>query len=338
MLARTWSVGRGGDILRGALGRMSGQVTKFLEAGIGDRPSRRSLPLPPRREPTLTLLPLPAGSELAQTLAELERTRAELDAKSQMLAEIADRTAKSKRSDRGHVQARAKLIAGISHELRTPLNAVIGFSDVMERELFGPLGHDRYRDYAVHIRESGHHLLRATEDILALTRVASGAVEIADEPFDVDELLREVWRYLQADLKGREIVCERPGDSELQVSSDRRALRQALINLVSETIAARQPATLTISARLDGGMLEIAVAGEAAPADGTARDEAPRRLRPGQGLAVSRMLIELLGGAIDDECPSQASFRLTCRLPSATCGTVEIPLSAEPMLLATQAA
>ena len=80
----------------------------------------------------------------------------------------------------------ADLLARISHDLRTPLNAVIGFSDVMQRELFGPLGHSRYQEYARHIRQSGDELLRATENTLAMTALLTG-----HEPLRLDDLLLE---------------------------------------------------------------------------------------------------------------------------------------------------
>ena len=106
--------------------------------------------------------------------AELERARDEIARHVRLLAAMTVETEKARAEalelSRQLSRSNALMIAAISHDLRTPLNAVIGFSDVMQRELFGPLGHDRYRDYAVHIRESGEQLLKATERMLDQSR------------------------------------------------------------------------------------------------------------------------------------------------------------------------
>ena len=91
-----------------------------------------------------------------------------------MLADLAEQAERARAEARELARSRAQLVAALSHDLRTPLNAVIGFSDVMQRELFGPLGHDRYRDYAVHIRDSGEQLLKAAENIIVQSRSHQG--------------------------------------------------------------------------------------------------------------------------------------------------------------------
>ena len=98
---------------------------------------------------------------------ELADARREIARQSQLLAAMLIEAERARNEARELAvtlaHSRTDMLASISHDLRTPLNAVIGFSDVMQRELFGPLGHDRYRDYAVHIRESGEQLLRAAQ-------------------------------------------------------------------------------------------------------------------------------------------------------------------------------
>ena len=93
----------------------------------------------------------------------------ELERQCQKLADIADRSQHARSRVEAVNRARIARLASISHELRTPLNAVIGFSDLMRRELFGPLGHSKYQEYAEHIGDSGHDLLNAVDDIFALT-------------------------------------------------------------------------------------------------------------------------------------------------------------------------
>ena len=93
----------------------------------------------------------------------------ELERQCQKLADIADRSQHARTRVEAVNRARNARLASISHELRTPLNAVIGFSDLMRRELFGPLGHSKYQEYAEHIGDSGHDLLSAVDDIFVLT-------------------------------------------------------------------------------------------------------------------------------------------------------------------------
>src|SRR5262249_12623671 len=77
--------------------------------------------------------------------------------------------------------AKSQLLANVSHELRTPLNAIIGFSEIMQHEMLGPLGESRYRDYAQDIRESGLHLLAIINDLLDLSKISAGRLELQEE-------------------------------------------------------------------------------------------------------------------------------------------------------------
>lgn len=125
------------------------------------------------------------------------------------------------------------LLASISHELRTPLNAVIGFSDAMQQEVFGPIGNARYREYVGHIRTSGVELLKAAEDALTMTAVlaqpkVSVLEDIALAPL-LDGALEDIgWRDL-----GRGVVVEAQISEGLEVRGDRRILPRAIRQLIS---------------------------------------------------------------------------------------------------------
>jgi signal transduction histidine kinase len=168
MQARAQSVGRGGDIFRGTLQRLrmgwgARQNALVGLAGLAGRAgTSRQIE---------TTISLPASLAPAHNVtAELETARSEIARQSELLAAMTAETERIRSEARAVSLSRSEVLASISHDLRTPLNAVIGFSEAMQRELYGPLGHERYRDYAVHIRESGEMLLKAAEAMIAQNR------------------------------------------------------------------------------------------------------------------------------------------------------------------------
>jgi signal transduction histidine kinase len=160
------------------------------------------------------------------------------------------------------------LMAQMSHELRTPLNAVIGFSEMMLHELYGPLGHARYQEYAHHISESGGRLLKSSEDALAVTEAMSAL--IADrmhgsrERLMAGSLVREAWKATglaeSSDLRLTTTAC-----NTSEIVCERRATVQALEHLLREA-AGHAPAgsSIEVKGRRRGAVrsLDIRVAGQ----------------------------------------------------------------------------
>lgn len=134
-------------------------------------------------------------------------------------------------------QAKSRFLANMSHELRTPLNAILGFSEMIAREMFGPLGSPRYREYARDIHDSGHHLLAIVNDILDLAKIEEGRFEIEEAEIDLAALAETALRLLQphAENKGLRLGIERPGELP-RLRGDARLLRQLLINLLSNAV------------------------------------------------------------------------------------------------------
>ncbi len=131
-------------------------------------------------------------------------------------------------------QAKSAFLANISHELRTPLNAIIGFSELVVQEMFGPLGHARYREYGEAILRSGRHLLDIINNVLDLSRVEAGRMELQEETISIAELVGPVVSMLLPAMEKREQqFVERIEDPDLLITVDSRLLRQALINLLS---------------------------------------------------------------------------------------------------------
>ena len=188
------------------------------------------------------------------------------------------------------------LMAQMSHELRTPLNAVIGFSEVMLRELYGPLGHARYQEYAHHISESGGRLLKSSEEALAITEAMSALIadrmQGARERLTAGSLVREAWKGTGvAEAGGLRLATTACNTCE--IVCERRATLQALEHLLREA-AGRAPAgsTIEVKGRRLGALrsLDILVAGQGADV----QTVGPGSLR----VILARLLLETQGASL----------------------------------------
>ncbi|XSG81227.1 MAG: PAS domain-containing sensor histidine kinase [Methyloligella sp. ZOD6] len=134
-------------------------------------------------------------------------------------------------------RAKTRFLANMSHELRTPLNAVIGFSEILSRELFGRLGEDRYRDYARLIHESGGHLLNVVNDILDMSKIEAGKFNILKEPFHVGALLKSCVDIVRPTAEQKSLVLEVEIPEDMpELLADKRACKQMLLNVLSNAI------------------------------------------------------------------------------------------------------
>jgi signal transduction histidine kinase len=161
----------------------------------------------------------------------------------------------------------ADLMSQVSHELRTPLNAVIGFSDVMNAELHGPLENPKYREYLAHIRDSGRHLLKSTEDTLAMTSLLAGHQGESRQltHFHIDEISAEAWSFVAASADERGISLGLQTTAEAEVLVRHRPLRQTLINLFSAALSLADDETeITLRAETDADVVQIVIGVEAA--------------------------------------------------------------------------
>jgi K+-sensing histidine kinase KdpD len=180
-------------------------------------------------------------------------------------------------------------MAQVSHEIRTPLNAVIGFSDVMTAEIFGPVGHPRYREYVDHIRESGRALLKSAEDTLALTQLLAepGAPAQAPIALDLRGVLSESWSYHAGAARLRSVTLALDIEPCIELLGDRRLINPIFLNLFAEAIArAGDGARVTLSAHADGDLAAIEIA----------LDRAQSLRAPGEAslpLSLARALREL---------------------------------------------
>jgi PAS domain S-box-containing protein len=237
------------------------------------------------------------------------------------LSDITDRrnteAALRRAKDQAEAASRTKsaFLANMSHELRTPLNAIIGFSEIMRDELLGPLGAPHYREYAADIFQSGKHLLDLINDILDLSKVEAGRLELHDEDCNVPEILASSLRLMNERAHANEIRIEQRFPVRLPLlRADARSLKQILLNLVSNAIKfTPAEGRILISAEADEDSFRLVVkdTGIGMTSDGVKKaleafgqvDSSLSRKYEGTGLGLplTRALIELHGGRLEIE-------------------------------------
>jgi PAS domain S-box-containing protein len=202
-----------------------------------------------------------------------------------------------------------QFLSTMSHELRTPLNAVMGFSDMLSEERYGPLN-DRQRRYVTHINTGGRHLLRLINDILDLSKIEAGRLQLAIESVPIKPSFAEVFDCLRplADKKSHTLVVQSSPD--LSVRADATRFRQVLMNLVGNAIKfTPEGGKIELAAHQLGEVVRVEVrdSGPGIPAAEQQRIfEAFHRLQQsdktsegtGLGLAITRRLVELHGGRL----------------------------------------
>ena len=152
-----------------------------------------------------------------------------------------------KRAEEELTQARAQaerassqktdFLARVSHEIRTPLNAIIGFSELMIDEKFGPVGNDRYRDYLRDINRSGNHVLDLVNDLLDISKIEAGEQEMAYEAVSLNETLSETVAMMQPQANRERVIIRSSFASRLpEVVADLRSVRQIALNLLSNAV------------------------------------------------------------------------------------------------------
>lgn len=249
------------------------------------------------------------------------RLRAENEVLAENVARANVATAEAQRS-------KWATLAHLSHELRTPMNAIMGFSQMMRDQIFGPLA-ERYRDYSHHIHDSGHHLLNLIDTILDVSRAEAGQLTIDGSTFAPVDLMEECLQVVSASAAAKHVVLERQfAPSATLIVADRTKLRRALLNLLTNAIDfTREGGCVAVSLSNRDGGIEIAVIDTGV---GIAPEDIERCLEPferlatpliataegaGLGLPLARRLTEAHGG----------DFRLESELGRGTIATIFLP-------------
>ncbi|MEI9885124.1 MAG: PAS domain-containing sensor histidine kinase [Rhizomicrobium sp.] len=209
-------------------------------------------------------------------------------------------------------KAKSKFLANMSHELRTPLNAIIGFADLMRQGTFGPLGNDRYTDYATLVYDSGQLLLDLISDMLDMAKIEAGKMELNFERVDLMGTIADAVRMLgeRACAAGVDLSIVADGPAPALVA-DRRAVKQVVINLLSNAIKFTPAGgAVRVCVGAAGGLARIRVCdtGIGIPASEIGRlgqpfeqvvgDPMLAKAGTGLGLALVRALAEQHGGAL----------------------------------------
>ena len=138
--------------------------------------------------------------------------------------------------------AKTDFLAQVSHEIRTPLHAILGFAEVMMEERFGPIGNERYKDYLKDIHASGAHVMSLADDLLDLSKIEAGKLELAFAPVDANNLIRDCVSMMQPQAARERIIMRVSLFERLpQVMVDERSLKQIMLNLMSNAVKFNEP-------------------------------------------------------------------------------------------------
>lgn len=225
--------------------------------------------------------------------------------------------------------AKSQFLANMSHELRTPLNAIIGFSEMMQRQLLGPIGSDRYLDYIAGIRESGEHLLDLISDILDMSKIEAGKYELDLEELNVAKVIKLAIHMMEGRATEAKIrITADLSNESLLVVADRRALMQVLLNLMSNSVKFTEPGGavrvecieredyLSIKVHDNGiGIPANMLKNITRPFEQAASHYTRKHEGTGLGLSITKELIELHGGSLHIDSTVGVGTTVTVRLP-----------------------
>jgi len=268
---------------------------------------------------------------LRATVIDLKRSQTELERQAIELADLAEKYSEEKNRAEEANQTKSRFLANMSHELRTPLNAIIGFSEIMESQMFGKLGSEKYQEYCHDILTSGHYLLEVINDILDMSKIEAGRMKLDMEVIDLSKTLAESLKVVSGRADDKKLLLNADIEGTISVVADRRAIKQIIVNLLSNSVKfTPDGGKVVVRSRLSGDSIRLTIADTGI---GIAPHSLSRLGRPfeqvesqltktyhgsGLGLAIARSLTHLHGG----------SMRLRSKLGAGTVVCVSLPRDA----------
>ncbi|MDQ0347166.1 PAS domain-containing sensor histidine kinase [Ancylobacter vacuolatus] len=265
---------------------------------------------------------------LMALVADLRKSQQTLELQALQLAELAQNYADEKTKAEDANRAKSEFLANMSHELRTPLNAIIGFSELMESGLFGPLGNEKYNEYCRDIRDSGRYLLDVINDILDMSRIEAGRVQLNLQPVRLDEVVADAIRVMSVRAGEKQLTIVDESDAAVAVEADKRALKQITLNLLSNAIKftpeqgrvslrtrRSKHAALLVIEDSGIGIAKSALAKIGRPFEQVESQFTKTHKGSGLGLAIAKSLVELHGGSMRIRSSEGVGTTVVIRLP-----------------------
>jgi len=269
--------------------------------------------------------------ELNLRVRELEDMQQRMESQSGELRQLAQHLGQARDVANAANKAKSDFLANMSHELRTPLNAILGFSEIMNAQLLGPLGNPQYLEYMEDIHESGAHLLSLINDILDLSKIEAGRMELHETRIDISETVDAAIRIVRERAQSAELLLNCQIETDLPpVFADQRAIKQVLLNLLSNAVKFTEPGGhVEIVAKSDlAGSILISVSDNGA---GMSAADIEKVLQPfgqadgslsrsnngtGLGLSLVKSMMEVHGGGLVVESELGEGTTATVKLPA----------------------
>jgi two-component system cell cycle sensor histidine kinase PleC len=268
---------------------------------------------------------------------ELREEREQVKAQARHIMEVAERLAVARR-DAEHARraaeeasrAKSQFLAAMSHELRTPLNAILGFSEIIRSQAFGPDAVDKYVEYANDVHVSGVHLLDLINDLLDVSKIEAGKMELSPEWLALPALLEASLRLVRVRAEQHNVTLGLDLPERVpNLYADERAVKQIVFNLLSNAVKFTPEGgrvTVDVTDTMDNGIqIRVTDTGIGIPQDQIERAFRPfEQIHPaaswavggtGLGLALVKGLVEQHGGTVHIDSKVNAGTTVTVRFP-----------------------